>query len=75
MNFSLLLKYHARKIIPPSLHNPPLTITTIFSPQLSDAKRSAEEHANTVEEIENARRKLSRDQEDLNAQIEDLRFD
>ena len=41
--------------------------------QLADAKRAADEHANTLEEVENARRKLSRDQEDLNSQIDDLK--
>ena len=42
-------------------------------PQLADAKRAADEHANTLEEVENARRKLSRDQEDLHSQIDDLK--
>ena len=45
----------------------------VLPDQLADAKRAADEHANTLEEVENARRKLSRDQEDLHSQIDDLK--
>ena len=42
---------------------------------LEDSKRSAEEAASQLEEVEIAPRKLSRDQEDLNSQIDGLRND
>lgn len=41
--------------------------------QVADAKKAVEEHVNSLEETENARRKLSRDMEDLNAQLDEMR--